>query len=47
MKTRFLISTAVGLVFATAAFAQSPSSTTTAPTTSQTHHLGAGDPEGA
>jgi cytoskeletal protein RodZ len=35
MKTRFLISTAVGLVFATAAFAQSPSSTTTAPTTSQ------------
>ena len=36
MKTRFLISTAVGLVFATAAFAQSPSSTTTAPTTSQT-----------
>jgi DNA mismatch repair ATPase MutL len=32
MKTRFLISTAVGLVFATAAFAQSPSSTTTAPT---------------
>jgi cytoskeletal protein RodZ len=35
MKTRFLISTAVGLVFATAAFAQSPSSTTT-PTTSQT-----------
>lgn len=34
MKTRFLISTAVGLVFATAAFAQSPSSTT-APTTSQ------------
>ena len=36
MKTRFLISTAVGLVFATAAFAQSPSSTTTASTTSQT-----------
>jgi hypothetical protein len=36
MKTRFLISTAVGLVFATTAFAQSPSSTTTAPTTSQT-----------
>ena len=36
MKTRFLISTAVGRVFATAAFAQSPSSTTTAPTTSQT-----------
>jgi DNA mismatch repair ATPase MutL len=36
MKTRFLISTAVGLVFATAAFAQSPSSTTTAPTPSQT-----------
>jgi cytoskeletal protein RodZ len=36
MKIRFLISTAVGLVFATAAFAQSPSSTTTAPTTSQT-----------
>ena len=36
MKARFLISTAVGLVFATAAFAQSPSSTTTAPTTSQT-----------
>lgn len=36
MKTRFLISTAVGLVFATAAFGQSPSSTTTAPTTSQT-----------
>ena len=36
MKTRLLISTAVGLVFATAAFAQSPSSTTTAPTTSQT-----------
>ncbi|SDI46310.1 Protein of unknown function [Bradyrhizobium lablabi] len=36
MKTRFLISTAVGLVFATAALAQSPSSTTTAPTTSQT-----------
>lgn len=35
MKTRFLISTAVGLVFATAAFAQSPS-TTTAPATSQT-----------
>ena len=35
MKTRFLISTAVGLVFATAAFAQSPSSTTTAPTASQ------------
>ncbi len=36
MKTRFLISTAVGLVFATAAFAQSPNLTTTAPTTSQT-----------
>ncbi|SDJ52396.1 MULTISPECIES: DUF1236 domain-containing protein [Bradyrhizobium] len=36
MRTRFLISTAVGLVFATAAFAQSPSSTTTAPTTSET-----------
>ena len=36
MKTRFLISTSVGLVFATAAFAQSPSSTPTAPTTSQT-----------
>jgi DNA mismatch repair ATPase MutL len=36
MKTRFLISTAVGLVFATAALAQSPSSTMTAPTTSQT-----------
>jgi hypothetical protein len=36
MRTRFLISTAVGLVFATAAFAQSPSSTTTAPTTQQT-----------
>src|ERR1700712_3274632 len=35
MKTRFLISTAVGLVLATAVFAQSPSSTTT-PTTSQT-----------
>jgi DNA mismatch repair ATPase MutL len=35
MKTRFLISTAVALVFATAALAQSPSSTTTAPTTSQ------------
>ena len=35
MKTRFLISTAVGLVFATSAFAQSPSSPTTAPTTSQ------------
>jgi cytoskeletal protein RodZ len=35
MKTRFLISTAVGLVFATATFAQSPSSTMTAPTTSQ------------
>jgi hypothetical protein len=39
MKTRFLISTAVGLVIATSAFAQSPSSTTTtqqtqAPTTS-------------
>lgn len=38
MKTRFLISSAVGLVFATAAFAQSPSSTTTrqsqTPTTS-------------
>ena len=36
MKTRFLISTAVGLVFATAAFGQSPNSTTTAPTTTQT-----------
>ena len=36
MKTRFLITTAVGLVFATAAFAQSPSSTTSAPTTTQT-----------
>lgn len=34
MKTRFLISTAVGLVFATAAFAQSPNSTTTTPSTS-------------
>ena len=31
MKTRYLISTAVGLVFATAVLAQSPSSTTTAP----------------
>jgi hypothetical protein len=36
MKTRFLFSTAVGLVFATAAFAQSPSSITTSPTTQQT-----------
>lgn len=36
MKTRFLVGTALGLVLATAAFAQSPSSTTTAPTTSQT-----------
>ena len=36
MKTRFLISTAVVLVFATAAFAQSPNATTTAPTTQQT-----------
>lgn len=36
MKTRFLITTAVGLVVATAAFAQSPNSTTTAPTRSQT-----------
>lgn len=36
MKTRFLITTAVGLVFATAAFAQSPNSTTTAPTATQT-----------
>lgn len=35
MKTRFLISSAVGLIFATAAFAQSPSSTT-APSTSKT-----------
>lgn len=34
MKTRFLISTAVGLVLSTAAFAQSPSSTNTAPATS-------------
>lgn len=34
MKTRFLITSAVGLVFATAAFAQSPSgSTTTSPAT--------------
>ena len=32
MKPRFLITTAVGLVLATAAFAQSPNSTTTAPT---------------
>jgi DNA mismatch repair ATPase MutL len=36
MKTRFLITTALGLVFATAAFAQSPNSTTTSPGTSQT-----------
>lgn len=36
MKTRFLISTAVGLVCATAAFAQSPSSTTTTPSTQPT-----------
>ena len=36
MKTRLLISTAVSLVFATSAFAQSPSSTTTTPTTQQT-----------
>lgn len=36
MKTRFLLGTAVGLVFTTAAFAQSPSSTTTAPSTQQT-----------
>jgi len=35
MKTRFLISTAVGLVFATAAFAQSPG-TSTAPAASPT-----------
>jgi hypothetical protein len=35
MKTRFLIGTALGLVCATAAFAQSPSSTTS-PTTQQT-----------
>lgn len=36
MKTRFLISTAVGLVFATVAFAQSPSSTTTQQTQTPT-----------
>jgi DNA mismatch repair ATPase MutL len=36
MKTRFLISTAVGLAFATAASAQSPNATTTSPTTQQT-----------
>lgn len=36
MKTRFLISTATGLVFATAAFAQSPNSPTTAPANTQT-----------
>ncbi len=36
MKTRFLLSTAVSLVFATAAFAQSPSATTTSPATQQT-----------
>ncbi|MBA2401148.1 MAG: DUF1236 domain-containing protein [Bradyrhizobium sp.] len=36
MKTRFLISTAVGVIFATAALAQSPSSTTTAPSNTQT-----------
>ena len=36
MKTRFLITTAVGLFVASAAFAQSPSSTTTAPATTQT-----------
>jgi hypothetical protein len=35
MKTRFLITTAVGLFVASAAFAQSPSSTTTAPTATQ------------
>lgn len=35
MRKRLLISTAVGFVFATAASAQSPSSTTTAPATSQ------------
>ena len=34
MKTRFLVSSAVGLVFATAAFAQSPNgSTATSPST--------------
>lgn len=36
MKTRFLISTAVGLVFATTAFAQSPSFTTTQQTQTPT-----------
>lgn len=38
MKTRFMIGTAVGLLFATTAFAQSPNSspTTTTPSTSQT-----------
>src|ERR1700694_5260988 len=53
MKTRFLISTAVGLVFATAALAPSPSSTTAAPpappppthTTPDATHFGAHDPE--
>ncbi len=35
MKTRLMISTAIGVVFATAAFAQSPSSTTAGPTPSQ------------
>ncbi|MDB5580954.1 MAG: hypothetical protein JWR80_6130 [Bradyrhizobium sp.] len=36
MKTRFLITTAVGLFVASAAFAQSPNSTTTAPAATQT-----------
>jgi cytoskeletal protein RodZ len=36
MKTRFMIGTAVGLLFATTAFAQSPNSNTTSPSTSQT-----------
>jgi hypothetical protein len=36
MKTRFLITTAVGVVFATTAFAQSPSSTTSSPSIPQT-----------